>query len=362
MELEELLDWYIGPQLRSVPGVVETNSFGGENKPVPDRAPPRAPAGAAPVHRRGRRGARAVQRQRRRRLHRAQPGAARDRLRTASCAAARTSSASCSAPRRRACRSPSRRSARCASGPKLRRGAATQDGEGEVVVGVALMLMGENSRTVTQGIKDKLAERWSRRCPRACASSPSTIEPGSSIARSHGRHQPARGRRARRPGPAPGPGGPARRARGGDDDPAVDAVRRDRHERDRPLGQPDEPGRDRLRAHRRRLGDRRRERGAAPVRGERVALAADLPATSARRSSRTRRWRCAARAVFGEIIIAIVYLPILSLTGMEGKLFHPMAFDRAAGARGAFICLADGGPGADELLREAPPGRRARRC
>jgi cobalt-zinc-cadmium resistance protein CzcA len=41
-------------------------------------------------------------------------------------------------------------------GPKLRRGAATQDGEGEVVIGVALMLMGENSRTVTQGIKDKL--------------------------------------------------------------------------------------------------------------------------------------------------------------------------------------------------------------
>jgi hypothetical protein len=35
-----------------------------------------------------------------------------------------------------------------------------------------------------------------------------------------------------------------------------------------PLGQPDEPRRDRLRAHRRRLGDRRRERGAAPLRGQ----------------------------------------------------------------------------------------------
>ena len=32
MELEELLDWYLGPQLRMVPGVVEVNSFGGENK------------------------------------------------------------------------------------------------------------------------------------------------------------------------------------------------------------------------------------------------------------------------------------------------------------------------------------------
>lgn len=42
-------------------------------------------------------------------------------------------------------------------GPRLRRGAATKDGQGEVVVGVALMLMGENSRTVTEAVKAKLA-------------------------------------------------------------------------------------------------------------------------------------------------------------------------------------------------------------
>ena len=42
-------------------------------------------------------------------------------------------------------------------GPRLRRGAATADGKGEVVVGVALMLMGENARTVTSAIKAKLA-------------------------------------------------------------------------------------------------------------------------------------------------------------------------------------------------------------
>ncbi len=29
--------------------------------------------------------------------------------------------------------------------------------------------------------------------------------------------------------------------------------------------------------------------------------------------------------LFGELIIAIVYLPILSLTGIEGKMFRPMA-------------------------------------
>jgi cobalt-zinc-cadmium resistance protein CzcA len=42
-------------------------------------------------------------------------------------------------------------------------------------------------------------------------------------------------------------------------------------------------------------------------------------------------------AVFGEIIIAIVYLPILALTGMEGKLFHPMAYTVLLALGGAFI-------------------------
>ena len=42
-------------------------------------------------------------------------------------------------------------------GPRIRRGAATKDGKGEVVVGLALMLMGENARTVTEAVKAKLA-------------------------------------------------------------------------------------------------------------------------------------------------------------------------------------------------------------
>ena len=31
-------------------------------------------------------------------------------------------------------------------------------------------------------------------------------------------------------------------------------------------------------------------------------------------------------SIFGVIIITVVYLPIFSLTGIEGKMFHPMAF------------------------------------
>jgi heavy metal efflux system protein len=43
-------------------------------------------------------------------------------------------------------------------GPRLRRGAASMDGQGEVVVGVAIMLMGENSRVVTERVKARLEE------------------------------------------------------------------------------------------------------------------------------------------------------------------------------------------------------------
>ncbi|CAG0943692.1 Cobalt-zinc-cadmium resistance protein CzcA [Candidatus Brocadiaceae bacterium] len=41
--------------------------------------------------------------------------------------------------------------------------------------------------------------------------------------------------------------------------------------------------------------------------------------------------------MFGELIIMIVYLPILSLTGVEGKMFYPMAFTVIAALVGAMI-------------------------
>jgi cobalt-zinc-cadmium resistance protein CzcA len=44
-----------------------------------------------------------------------------------------------------------------------------------------------------------------------------------------------------------------------------------------------------------------------------------------------------AASVFGEAIIAIVYLPLLALTGIEGKLFHPMAITVLLALAGAFL-------------------------
>ncbi|MCG7859821.1 efflux RND transporter permease subunit, partial [Flavihumibacter sediminis] len=42
-------------------------------------------------------------------------------------------------------------------------------------------------------------------------------------------------------------------------------------------------------------------------------------------------------AVFGQIIILIVYLPILSLVGIEGKMFRPMAMTVSFALIGAFL-------------------------
>ncbi len=42
-------------------------------------------------------------------------------------------------------------------------------------------------------------------------------------------------------------------------------------------------------------------------------------------------------AAFSQIIILIVYLPILTLEGIEGKMFKPMAFTIAFAILGAFL-------------------------
>ena len=43
-------------------------------------------------------------------------------------------------------------------GAQVRQGAATRDGNGETVMGMAMLLKGENSRTVTEDVKARLQE------------------------------------------------------------------------------------------------------------------------------------------------------------------------------------------------------------
>ncbi|MEG0558843.1 MAG: efflux RND transporter permease subunit, partial [Comamonas sp.] len=41
--------------------------------------------------------------------------------------------------------------------------------------------------------------------------------------------------------------------------------------------------------------------------------------------------------LFGQLIIMVVYLPIFALTGVEGKMFHPMALTVVLALVGAMI-------------------------
>ena len=155
MQLEEQLDWYIGPQLRMVPGVVEVNSFGGEDRQYqvvldPARLQATGVSIAQVVDALQKSNANAgggyIEHEREYfvigtdglvtsldDLQRVVIGATPQGvpITVATVGEVRF-------------------------GARLKRGAATKDGHGEVVVGVALMLMGENSRTVTEAVKAKL--------------------------------------------------------------------------------------------------------------------------------------------------------------------------------------------------------------
>lgn len=155
MELAELLEWTIRPQLRMVPGVVDVNTFGGEKKQYQVVVDPKrlqaagisiadvvaalgkanANAGGGYIERAGEQfviGSEGFVR-------------SLDDLRNVVIRASDEGIPITVA---------SIGEARIA--PQLRRGAASQDGQGEVVAGVTLMLMGENSRIVTEAIKAKI--------------------------------------------------------------------------------------------------------------------------------------------------------------------------------------------------------------
>ena len=73
----------------------------------------------------------------------------------------------------------------------------------------------------------------------------------------------------------------------------------------------------------RRFGERQHALGRLLTRGERFELAS-------RASSEVIR-----PSLFGLLIIAAVYLPVFALTGVEGKMFHPMAFTVVIALTGA---------------------------
>jgi cobalt-zinc-cadmium resistance protein CzcA len=157
MQIEELVDWEIGPRLRSVPGVIEVNTFGGEDREYEVLLDPAALQSV------GLSISDVVEALRRSNANAGGGYIERDRehfvigtdglvkdlgdLREVVLGAT---------PQGAPITIDS--IAQVGFSPRLRRGAVSMDGKGEVVGAVALMLMGENPRTVTEAIKAKLEE------------------------------------------------------------------------------------------------------------------------------------------------------------------------------------------------------------
>ena len=157
MELEETLDWYIAPQLRTVPGVIEVNSSGGEKKQYQVVVDPRRLQAAGlslaevvgALERSNANAGGGYLEHNREQLVIVTVGlvSSLDDLRSVVVGATPHGVPITVA-----------NVAEVRTGPRIRRGAASMDGRGEVVVGVTLMLMGENSRAVTDRVKARIAE------------------------------------------------------------------------------------------------------------------------------------------------------------------------------------------------------------
>lgn len=156
MELRTVLDWYIKPQLRSVPGVIDVNSFGGELKQYEILVDPKklfsldlslnqitealrennSNVGGGYLEQGGEqqliRGVGLIQ-------------SVKDIEQIVITADSGT---------------PVRIGdvASVGLGAEVRQGAATRDGQGETVIGIAMLLKDANSRTVAEAVKNRLEE------------------------------------------------------------------------------------------------------------------------------------------------------------------------------------------------------------
>lgn len=156
MELRTLLDWFIKPQLRTVPGVVEVNSFGGEQQQYEVLVDPaklvslkltlqqvidalsknNLNVGGAYLEKAG-------EQQLIRGVGLIESMSDIENIVVASDAGTPIYVRSLGLVRR---------------GAEIRQGAATKDGKGETVMGVAMMLKGENSRQVATRIMERLEQ------------------------------------------------------------------------------------------------------------------------------------------------------------------------------------------------------------
>ena len=155
MELREILDWFINYQLRAVAGVVEVNAFGGELKSYQVTLDPARLAAyrltvgdvvtALSRNNRNVGGAYIA--------HAGEQYLVRGEGLIESLA---DLAQVVVATRGDGTPIYTRDLGRIELAPMVRQGAVTRDGRGEAVVGIVMMLLGENSRTVTEAVKAKI--------------------------------------------------------------------------------------------------------------------------------------------------------------------------------------------------------------
>jgi len=158
MELRTILDWYVNYQLRSVPGVVEINAFGGELKTYqvtldPDRlAALDIPVGdvLAALRANNRNvGGGYIAHHGEQYLIRGE-GLIETLKDLGNVIVKHDDEAGTPIYVKDV--------ARTEFAPMIRQGAVTRDGRGEAVVGIVMMLMGENSRVVSRAVDEKIEE------------------------------------------------------------------------------------------------------------------------------------------------------------------------------------------------------------
>ena len=363
-ELLEIAQFKVAPMLRSVPGVVEVNTWGGEQRVLEVKVDPVRMAARGLTLDDVRDGARAGHRHRAGRVApgrvRADP-AARGGAARGPPATWATRWSSGAAPTRTRCASPTWPRSRM--GASTRIGAATENGKGETVYVMAQMLRGENALDVMKRLKkqmvevrkavpedvfvdvvydrSKLVEGTLRTVFKNLLEGGLLViavlflmlgswRAGLLVAVRHpalhaGRHR--------------GHGGP-------------------RHPR-----QPHVARRPRLRPHRRRRGGdgggglpRRR-----PLRPTRSATGSAAARSGSRHVEKVTG-TVAQPVFFSVLIILLVYVPVLSLTGVDGKMFRPMALTVVFALAASLVLSLTFIPAATALfLRpEGRPGARPR--
>ncbi len=157
MELRSILDWEIAPKLRSTPGIVEVNTHGGELKTYEVQVDNDKLTG---YHITLGRVLEALERN-----NANAGGAYLERVEQQSLIRGEALITSLEDIENIVVgASPSgtpiliRNVAQVQFAPMVRQGFASQDGQGEVVLGIAMMLLGENSRVVVDNVKTRLAE------------------------------------------------------------------------------------------------------------------------------------------------------------------------------------------------------------